>query len=421
MNISVYIMQIKQVLSDSVVSELITYARERRFQHMTTVSDSNTYTLIGQNIHKGLQNNRIGNGDIILNGNNLSVDEGSVISVLADISIETDAIIAVGSGTITDIVRLVSHRLKKDFICVPTAPSTIGYTSIVTPLTLKGLKRSISCHPPSLIIVSPTILTTAPYSMIASGFGEIIGKIISVADWELSNLLMDVPFERKIADEILSACLQTMESAAGIARREREAITTLFTALATAGEAMSRFGSSRPVSGSEHHISHFLEMRRLAINGPPLLHGVKVALGAIISAEWYKTMRSLQKVSISKLPVKVPEFESDAADLRRLLGEPGHIILDSHTYLSTLDLQKAEKIKGRLIEHWDEIQSIAERVPVPQELRNLMKKVGGPESPADIGISHEEITDAARLSHYVRNRFTIKTLLFTLGLPSKFE
>ena len=414
MNINSDSMDIKRVFGDDVTEELFFHARDHKWKLITTISDSNTYPLIGQRIQNGLQTRGIRNINIILNGNNLIADERSIMLVLTEIDIETDALVAVGSGTITDIVRFVSHRLRKSFISVPTAPSVEGYTSIAASLIIKGCKRSIICHEPSLLIASPSIFTSAPHNLIVAGFGNIMAKVTAVADWELANLLTDAPFDKEIAANTYSVYTQTVEIAEKIGRREAESITTLFKALTTTGESMKQFGS-------EHHIAHFLEMRRIATNSPTVLHGIKVAFGTIISAQWYRTLRNTNRDMVAQQMTKLPDLETDVADIGKLLGEPGAILLEGNTFISTLDVERVAQIRRRLIEHWTEVQDIAERVPEPEQLAELLKMTGGPTSPNDVGITAEEMAVAAHLSHYVQNSFTIKTLLFTLGLPSEIE
>ncbi len=412
----------EKVVSDAVTGILLAYTKQRGWKNITTISDSNTYPLISHKIHKELQSGGIRISDIILNGSDLIADERSVMTVLTEIDINTDTLIAVGSGTITDIVRFVSHRLQKKFISIPTAPSVDGYTSSGAPIILRGYKRYIACQSPSLLIASPSLLSRAPREMIVAGFGEVLGKVIALADLELAHLLTEAPFDRKIAEHTFLAYSETMKNAAEIEQKETSAVMVLFDALTTSGESMRRFGSSDSISGSEHHISHFLEMRHLMSNKTSVLHGIRVALGAIISAQWYRTLRNMNKEDVLQQKLQVPDYEKDLSDIEELLGEPGRILLEENTYISTLDLHRVAQIKTRLLDHWNEVQSIAARVPEPEELSEFFNNAGGRTIISRYsGLTDDEIRTAARLSHYVRNRFTIKTLLFTLGLPSNIR
>jgi glycerol-1-phosphate dehydrogenase [NAD(P)+] len=306
--------------------------------------------------------------------------------------------------------------MQKEFVSVPTAPSVDGYSSSGAPLVIKGFKQSIRCHAPRAIFASLPVLASAPREMIAAGFGDVLGKITALADWELSQLLVGNSFDREIAEANLEAYRSVVQSAPAIAGRDPEAIRVLFEALTYTGESIRRFGSSEPASGSEHFISHFIEMHHLVDGKPALLHGAKVALSTIVSAGWYKMLRGFTKEQIGKLPIEVPDYEADAREIRQLLGEPGDLILESNSFLSTLSQQQVVGIRSLLLDHWDGVQRIAQKVPDPEELKQLLRTVGGPEAPMDLGLTDGELEQAARLSHYVRSRFTISTLFFTLGI-----
>ncbi len=82
------------------------------------------------------------------------------------------------------------------------------------------------------------------------------------------------------------------ESVDGLLSREPEAIRGLMEALVLSGIAMSFALVSRPASGSEHHISHFWEMRFLAEGRKPVLHGTKVGVGTVLSLKLYEKLRN---------------------------------------------------------------------------------------------------------------------------------
>ena len=55
-------------------------------------------------------------------------------------------------------------------------------------------------------------------------------------------------------------------------------IEKLMDSLVDSGMCMLDFGNSRPASGAEHYMSHFLEMKLLREGRPAVLHGAKVGL-----------------------------------------------------------------------------------------------------------------------------------------------
>lgn len=408
--------------SDSLEEEVTSYCLETGISSVTTLSDSKTYAVLGNSVNTALQRAGVGTTSIILSGWGLAADEQAITSVLVDIDVTSQALITVGSGTITDIGRFISHRLGKRFISVPTAPSVDGYASSGAPIVLKGYKRTVRCRAPEAIFASLPTLAAAPEKMISAGFGEAVGKVIAMADWRLAHLLIDAPYDEEIAEMARRAYETTVASARGIARREPDSIKILFEALNSTEETILRFGSPKLTSGSEHLISHFIEMRRLLSGGPPILQGAKVAIGTLIAAGWYKSILSWDKGEIRERRLEVPEFEHDMVAVQEILGRTGELVLESNSFLSTLSHHTVVGIRARLLHHWEEIQEIARRIPEPEELRQLFGLVGAPVTPEDLNLTSAEISEAIRYSHYVRSRFTVRTLLFILGItPPEYQ
>jgi glycerol-1-phosphate dehydrogenase [NAD(P)+] len=402
---------------ERLANDVARYCLQREFATVVTVSDSNTFGVIGEEINSALRNTGTRTQGIILDGRSLIADERAIVSVLIDMDAGADAMVAVGSGTITDIVRFVSHRSRTAFLSVPTAPSVDGYASGNAPLVTRGYKRSVRCHAPEVVFASTSLLAHAPREMIAAGFGDVMGKVTAVADWELAHLLIDAPFDQTIAEETRRAYRTVVSHADAIGRRDQSAVKTLFDALTSSGDAIRRFGSSEPASGSEHHISHFLEMHRLARDKPPILHGAKVAMGTVIAAGWYEYLREWDRSTIAGRQVSVPDNDGDFREIRELLGEAGELTVERNAFVSTLAQPRVEAIQARLVTKWDAIQEIARDVPAPSELERLFRAAGGSAELEALGIAHTDLMTAARLSHYTRSRFTVKTLLYVLGMP----
>ena len=97
--------------------------------------------------------------------------------------------VAIGAGSMNDIVKLASYECGKSYCCVPTAPSVDGYTSPNAPITIQGFKQTIPCTPPQLVVADVTVLRNAPMSMISSGYGDLVAKITGGADWLIADSL----------------------------------------------------------------------------------------------------------------------------------------------------------------------------------------------------------------------------------------
>ena len=71
----------------------------------------------------------------------------------------------------------------------------------------------------------------------------------------------------------------------GILKRNEESVKALMEALVVIGILMSFAGSSRPASGSEHHLSHFFEITGIIDNCDYFPHGIDVAYSTVITAK----------------------------------------------------------------------------------------------------------------------------------------
>jgi glycerol-1-phosphate dehydrogenase [NAD(P)+] len=248
--------------------------------------------------------------------------------------------------------------------------------------------------------------------MIAAGFGDILGKYTSAADWRLGALLWDEPYDEEIAQRMLRALQACVDNAAEIAQASETGITRLMEGLFETGLCMLDFGQTRPASGSEHHLSHFWEMKLLLEHRPAVLHGAKVGLGTVFAARRYEIVRSLSQEEVAQLlaNASLPDHDTEIARIRQAYGLLAGMIIE--TQRPFLDMTDAdfEAIKQRIIDNWDAIQEIAASVPPAQEIANLLEQVDGPTEPQQIGLNESETQQALDFAHYLRARFTVTKL-----------
>ena len=76
---------------------------------------------------------------------------------------EHDAIpVAVGSGTLNDIVKRAAHECERPYMCVATAASMDGYTAFGASITKDGYKQTLTCPAPRAVLADLDVLTAAP-------------------------------------------------------------------------------------------------------------------------------------------------------------------------------------------------------------------------------------------------------------------
>ncbi|MBK8047562.1 MAG: iron-containing alcohol dehydrogenase [Anaerolineales bacterium] len=99
----------------------------------------------------------------------------------------------------------------------------------------------------------------------------------------------------------LAAVDQCADNAAAIGKGSPAAVRTLMDALIESGFCMLDFGTSRPASGAEHHLSHYWEMKLLTEGRPAILHGAKVGVATVLVAGIYEQIRNLTREQVADL------------------------------------------------------------------------------------------------------------------------
>jgi glycerol-1-phosphate dehydrogenase [NAD(P)+] len=406
-------------IGKDAIPELLHYIHRQALTRFCLVADENTYPALGQRVEAALQQAGHEVHTVLLEGGHIHTDEHQCMQVFIRAPLGACTFIAVGSGTITDVTRFVSHRSGRAFISLPTAPSVDGFASVGAPVIIGGIKTTILCQAPLAIFADLETMCSAPQTLIAAGFGDMIGKITSQADWAMGRLLWDEPYDESIAQRMYQAVDQVMSQAEAIGQRSEAGVRAVMDTLIESGLCMLEFGATRPASGAEHHASHYWEMMRLAKGEETQLHGAQVGYALVLVAERYARLRQITRAQMldSLEGAALPAREQEIATIRAGYGPMADEIIKEH--LAFLDLAEADfdALKHRIVQHWDDIQAIAARVPAPEVIAAAIRAAGGPADAAALGLAESEIEPGFRYGHYLRNRFTVVKLGRILGLP----
>ena len=196
---------------------------------------------------------------VVFHDSELVPDEEALISLFSQVPNDCDLILAVGSGTINDLCRYVSYKMKIDYYIIGTAPSMDGYASNVSPLIIKHLKTTFEAHPARVILGDLDVIAKAPLHMISAGVGDILGKYVCLTDLADCHIVNDEYICPEIMALVRQSIQKVAENAALATKRDKAAIAAIMEGLVLSGIAMSYIGNSRPASGSEHHMSHYWE------------------------------------------------------------------------------------------------------------------------------------------------------------------
>jgi glycerol-1-phosphate dehydrogenase [NAD(P)+] len=357
-------------IGNSVYKELAAFVSYKEFKHAVIIADENTYQAAGKSLSDSLEETGISVSLSIITpdeNNDVVADEISLVQALVEIPVETDVIIAVGAGTLHDIARFCSTKMKVPFISVPTAPSVDGFTSMGAPLIVRGVKTTFQMSAPIALFADLSILKASPRKMVAAGFGDMLAKYTSLSDWKFGHLVKGEPYcplVAAITREALESCVENVEK---IAAADEEGIQILIEALIKSGLAMLVFGQSHPASGGEHHLSHYWEMDFLKRKHPAVLHGAKVGVSTVLLAEVYKGLF---------LP---------------LLSEPAR--------LQSIQIENLQ-------DNIKEIMKVYQEIPDPVHLKNLLVQTGGEIMPEQLGIDEQLVAASLSSAHNLRNRYT---------------
>ncbi|SIS74922.1 sn-glycerol-1-phosphate dehydrogenase [Alicyclobacillus vulcanalis] len=360
------------------LSEAAAWIRDR-FARVVLVMDDRTREAAGDELSEALTGAGVtwtacviepnGQGDVV-------ADEVSVMQAFLATGPDVEALIAVGSGTLHDIARFVSAKARIPFVSVPTAPSVDGFTSAGAPLIVRGVKTTYQTQAPIAVFADTDVLEQAPKELIWAGFGDVIGKYTSLADWRFGEMAAGEPYCAYLAGLTRAALDTAVAQADGLSRGEQSAVRSLMEALMLSGLVMLLFGQSHPASGGEHHLSHDWEMAFLRSGRRQVLHGLKVAVASALVADLYRA--------------RVPDALGIAAER---------------------GLRPWASLAGRDAD----VKGLLASVPPGQHIRALMRRIGGPTEPSDLGIEHSLVVASLKRAHRLRNRYTMLRLLNETG------
>lgn len=319
---------------------------------------------------------------------------------------ETDIILSIGSGVITDLAKWAAHDRDISHVCFATAASMNGYTSANVAPTIKGVKKLLRARPPRRVLAIPEVIHNAPFQMTAAGYGDILAKSVSSADWCMNHILFEDFYCERATSLITHIEPFYTEHPEDLPERKPEIIAALFHGLLLTGVAMTMAETSAPSSGGEHLISHTLDMMSYIDGEPHDLHGRQVGIGTVLASEIYRRV----------LRVEAPAFLRPSMDIdKEFWGELGEEVKAQYS-------EKTERLRKAIYflmqnYNWDRLrEEVKTFIKPPEQIRNCLKKAGAAYRAEDIRCSRERILSALLHAHEMRSRFTILDLARLIGI-----
>jgi glycerol-1-phosphate dehydrogenase [NAD(P)+] len=309
--------------------------------------------------------------------------------------LDYDVSIACGAGVIHDIARFNAHERNKPFISYPTAPSVDGFVSNIAAMTVDGRKKTLPSTPPQALFADPSVFSTAPRRLTASGVCDIIGKYISLFDWKFCSYITGEPLDYEIIKMLEDALNKLLK----LKQTDENYTTAVMDGLVLSGMAIQMFGSSRPASGAEHHLSHLWEMH--CINEETdALHGEKVGVATLMVLKKYKSYAG------KAITYNAKSFKREY--LEPVYGVLTDGIIDENTPSSLAGIKQSD-----IDSHIDKIHQIIEELPDTADIEKYYDQIGAVKTLEEIGLPADDefIEKTFNFAHYVRNRITMLKII----------
>jgi glycerol-1-phosphate dehydrogenase [NAD(P)+] len=186
-----------------------------------------------------------------------------------------DAVVGIGGGKTIDTAKYSASRYGIPMVSVATSLANDGIASPTSSLTHEAGSGSYGVHIPIAVVVDLDFVENGPDRQTQAGIGETLSNFSAVADWELGHREngepidgLAVTFARAGADALVNHPGKVGDDAF---------LTTLAESLVLGGLASSVCGSTRPVSGGCHEVSHAIDHLFPGTGS----HGEQVGLGAL--------------------------------------------------------------------------------------------------------------------------------------------
>ncbi|MBD3156620.1 iron-containing alcohol dehydrogenase [Candidatus Peregrinibacteria bacterium] len=334
---------------------------------------------------------------------------------------EKTIVVSIGSGTITDIAKHATYRyaqesnVKIPLIVVQTANTVTAYTSNIAVLLKDGVKRTYPSRYPDYVISDIDIIKQAPFELTQAGFGDLMARYVSYADWYLGYKCKNLSKYTEVPKMLLDDMLEYLvHNASGLKKGNVETYTVLTKALLNAGISMSIVGMSTPISGFEHVMSHTLDMVRAIQHKKPLLHGTQVAIATVFAAYAYEELLSYKEPFL-RSSITFPDRKKIEKTMRDDFKQQGFSSNAIKEMLNDYRIKHerwvdAERTIHEFIKLWDvEKKKLQSLVKKGDEIKQALD---------DIGLDYtipDDMEFAFTHAHFIRKRFTSADLFFFLN------
>ena len=407
-------------VSSGAISLLPDYMKQYGYSHPYLLSDRITYDIAGYRCEAILQQAGFSPFTRILT--HMAYDEATLGEIVLNKPDDCDVMIGIGTGQITDMLRFASFKLGLPCFTVPTAAPMDGFSASVGIMNVDHLKATMPAHASEVILGDTDVLKGAPMRMTLAGFGDLVGKYNALNDWRLGRIVNGEHYCEKIATMVEDYVTGVTEDADRIRDKDPEAIGGILNALLLTGATVSLYGTSRAISGAEHHMSHYWEVLGDERGKPFAMHGEQVAVATVLALSVVEKLKD-RAIDFDRARAAARRYDSDAwaARIRLAYGEAAEAILALEEKAQKNAPESRLKRIDAMEEKWPEIRSLLETVIPAGQLRELLRSLGCPCDPKDIGVTPEILKDTFLYCKETRTIFTVYQMAWDLDLMDEIS
>lgn len=377
-------------------------------RHLSVVMDPDTQAALGDRVVSGLGDAGDVQSFVLTAHPHPDMD---AVALVRAATRNAEALIAVGSGSINDIVKYAAHLDGKPYAVFGTAPSMNGYTSVAAAITENGLKKSLSATLPRGVFLDLDVMAAAPRRLIAAGFGDSMARATAQTDWLMAHRLLGTPYRKAPFSLLHEDEAAMIANAAALQQGNVKAIEILTRSLVMSGFGMTICGGSYPASQAEHLIAHYIDMRGAGL--PAAYHGEHIAVTTM-------TMARMQAHILAKGAIQLKPSDDTMEDFQRRFGSAlGRSCWEAYAP-KRFDAAAVASI-NKTLEDWPAIRDELRSVGRPaSEIEAALRAVGAPTTPSDVGIPTAFYREAVVNARCIRDRYTMLDLAHGIGDDAAF-
>lgn len=312
-----------------------------------------------------------------------------------------DVIIAIGSGSISDIAKVVAKSSGIPYIMYVTAPSVNGFTSITASVENNGRKASEVATMPLAVYADENIIYGCSERLVLAGISDLLAMYTARVDWFCACLIDKKPFDNHFYDILEYYGRKLINHFLDNEEINDEICKLSFEGLILSGLMMSYYANSAPASGSEHIFAHFLDLKYYK-KTHQLYHGELISMTVPYVIEY-----QIDVITDIVQGASFIRFEKELA-LKSIICnkffDPKYKDIINHKVEEYMDLFIEKDLRSIIV---DNAEMIVEMMSYHIKLLKVFEKIKYDQLESVFDLSHSDIHEMFEFIPFTRDRKTL--------------